>query len=714
MKIAMLAVALIVGLAEAGVNRTNFFYYKATYKDYLGRTRHRQYFINVFDENASYKWLGHGFLDGNPKHGMMKVMNDGKNVFHLITEYDDVRTLWVQPQNRSYASTKAFNRHLASHPNFASLNNIFGCSDGTIYAQSRSDWSVVRGSLNQESLELLSWKGKTGVNDLVGISGACNTLEKKIIVLDGNGKFIVWDDNLEERREINIEKPKGRRFLSLKGDGFVDETGRVILWAQTVESIDRKPVFGIERMEYSVASGTLQVRWFPLGLPVNANRDETTGALALWKDFIPFWTGANDVRILAVSNNRIHVFSGDGRWLESPWGNAPIDPADPWGSWKVNGPFYLARTIMTNNTRGNYSSNREFYVADDFEAGGDHGIHRFQWLDDGFSDYIEAGVEVRDDSRPGEPISRLSLTLENKSIARQLVDPKIRLWINRSEFYPDDLVCDKYYINSENASCNVGCSETNPNNCWIDLVLGDDLALDPAGKTIRGDISIGVHPKTWDTWGKQNDFSLKMIGDQWRPVDEVTLFTRAVDGGEWTKVWGKEPDPAEIPLPKGWTPGNPPVDESYSHVSNMDDVRYWKLISNGTIGVDLLEFRTGNGSLRMQGNGWIAMESIPFSAPNEVSKISFSSKSIRPIGNIWWQGQLQVFLESKSMGVYNQFVGTGNITNANFGDWVNYSMVIPSYIREKLVPNVHDLVVRLTVVSPENGGPILIDELLIE
>lgn len=710
-------------VAIAGMSKINFFYYKAKYKNAAGLTRHKQYSIYTYDDAASQEWMGDLFMGTPGSKGYSVSLADGKEYIGLLTKGDDLRGLWVKSNNYentpfgvvktrpTYSTLNSISRMNAAHPNLHDVQNVAGCPDGAIAVQSGSDWTLVSGQLSIPYASLGKWSGVTTAKE-VGVAMICNTsAPASVVTLNRRGDLKIWKNDLSEYESIPLDADEGTEFLSFKSDGIPDQSGVIDFWAQTATTTNGVRSFGIQYILYNTLTGSfIGSRNYTLHLPGTVDQSKSYGALSQWIDFVPFYVGSGEVRILAISKERVHVFSGQGEWIDSPVGS-PIPASGPFQKWRPSGMFFHASAIMTSNNKRNWSNKYDIYVADDFSAGEGHGIHRFQWSPDGFSDYVALDVRMKDVAGPGERMSKPVIQIENTSLTRQLNDAKIRLWLSRSELYPQQIVADKYWINSDGAQLEAGCSADNPNLCWVDIVLGDEFSLDPGEATTIDGIQLGIHGESWGDWNRSNDPSWVGIGAVFKTNPNVTVYTRVVAGAEWGKIWGNVPSPSAVNLPYGWVPGPPPVDNSASLILGFESDGGWYASQDGAISYDYSTLAQGAASLRVDYSGWVQLESKAFPIVGTANTLNFDLRQAAPIGNPWWKGQVQVYIEAPSRGVYNQWIGQVNLSDIPDDQWKNVSLPIPTWVVSSLGADVtKDCKLKICVNRPEGSGPVYLDD----
>lgn len=702
----------------AGLSKIDFMYYRAKYKNAYGLTRHKQFSIHTMDDNASRYWIGSLFMGTASGKGFATTLSDGKELFGLVTKGEDLRAMWVQQPNfytrPNYSTLNAVNRNDPSHPNLHDVKNVAVCADGSIAIQSGTDWTLVSGKLSLSSAYLESWTGSTSNSAFVGVAMHCSPLRSaRPITLTRTGLLEIWTHDLTESIDLQIDVPVGISFLSLKGDGLPDAEGLLDLWAQTVTIVDGKKVFGLSNIVVNVNTNELLgYRNFPLKIHDDAEVALAFGAMSNWVDFVPFYVGENDIRIIAIAKDRVHVFSRAGQWIDSPWGTPrPSLNLDNYSKWKPSGPIYQASAIMTPNTKANWKTKYELLVADDFGVGSGHGIHKLQWSPDGFSDYLALEVKLKDIAHSGEKMNKPVIQVTNNSASRQLYDAKIRLWLSREEIYPEQLVADKYWMSEEGSTVEVGCSEDNPNYCWVDIVLGEEFTLDPGQSTAFDGIQIGVHGARWNNqWNRGNDFTWSGVTQSPMSNSNVTVYSRLVAGGEWIKVWGNVPSIESVPLPFGWIKGPPVVDDSRNLVLGFEGGGSWNTNEGAALSFDYERKIQGRSSLRVSSAQWILLESKQVVFQGNESGFKFKVYSQDPVGNPWWKGEIQLFLDAPSKNLFNQWVGQVSISEIPENSWREVDLPFPGWIARSISGGGNDLRLRLTVNRPVGSGPVYFDE----
>ncbi len=78
--------------------------------------------------------------------------------------------------------------------------------------------------------------------------------------------------------------------------------------------------------------------------------------------------------------------------------------------------------------------------------------------------------------------------------------------------------------------------------------------------------------------------------------------------------------------------------------------------------------------------------------------------------NPWYAGAVQLYVESPSRGIWNQWVGQISLTELANGEWSTQRLPIPSYISQALAGAPYsDLVVRISVNTNPGSGNLLLD-----
>lgn len=502
-------------------------------------------------------------------------------------------------------------------------------------------------------------------------------------------------------------------FDILKSDGKLDANGVATIWVFAHEETLPDFTYGLYRIDLDPVSLSVASHFYPLQIPAGSSLPQGVNPIQPWQDFTPFCVDSNQVRIVAIADDYIHVFSDHGVWIESPWGTKQVADSSAWYYCRPHGALFNAHAIMTTNNRNNWASHSEILIADDFEVVG-HGLQRLTWTPDGYDDHLALNIKMRESARSDEPMSKPVLQIENLSAYRQLNDFKVRLWYSRQEGYPSAIQADAYWFEADSITLNTGCLSSNPNLCWTDILYPSSYALDPSNETAVNAAQLGIHYSDWKAWDRTNDFSWQGVTDTLAANQNITVYLKGSVSDQWTKVWGNVPDSTSVSLPYGWIAGPPVVDESESSILVMDDLNGWGCSGNGTCSLDASFPQAGSYSIAVSGGGWSLLESKAFSYSGGLSRIRVAVRQpLTPI-NPYWAGQVQVWIESKSSGLYSQWVGQVDMTALAKGSWVDLNFNVPTWISQALSGSVSDLVIKFSVNAPNGAGAYDLDNLRLD
>lgn len=704
----------------AGFQPVDFFFYRVAYKNLAGLTRHKDYHVPIWDEPSANYWLGGlGFLNDVPYHGAAASWNNGKEWLGITNIYDQVRGLWMDRNDGKYDCRNAFSRHNRNHPYLQFIRSIYADEEGAVYLQCGGGWRLVSGKLDMNTGSLASWKGDTTSKSFAGITGIMDGTLRKFVAVGMDGTVSLYSQDLTDLQTFAAFEDSIFHPEIVKSDGKLDISGVATIWIFGNGRVDpekdsSKYVPSLLRIDFNPVTLEHSRHLFPLQIPPAATVDDGVSPISSWDDFIPFWVGGEQLRIVALSEDHLHVFSERGIWIESPWGTKRLPNGNPY--YRVipqMGDLYRAKALMSTNHRKNWQSHQDILVAEDFRFPG-HGLRRLGYTPDGFDDHIQLDVRMRESAGSGEMMNKPVLQIENLSSYRQLMDFKVRLWLSREELYPDTILAERYWTEDDMATVETGCSAENPNVCWADILFSEDFVLDPGQVSRIDGIQLGIHPRDWKAWSRSNDPSWQNVRSGLATNENLTVYIKGALPGQWKKVWGKEPSPLSIPLPLGWQPGPPPVDASEEMILGFENMDGWGsehrsvLVQNGT------DKKQGLRCLQVNGGGWNQIESRPFPHQGKIGKVTLAIRQPNPGVNLWWSGQVQVFVESRRLGLYSQWVGQVDLTTLPKGEWTDISLDMPEWLQSRLDVGASDLVLKIAVNTPIGSQPYLLDDLRLE
>jgi hypothetical protein len=700
------ALAVLTSFAHAGFSQIDFFRYVYSYKTFFG-TRHKVFEVPIWDESQAKYWLGYQFLQERPGKAYAVSFSDGREWLGIINEEDEVRGLWMNRSNGKYDSRTTFLHADSTTPGFKNLSNFFIDEDKNAYFQSEYGLKLVSAHLN-DSAEFDTWSIDSSGRDYIGVTGICDNNIHKAIALGNNGFIYIFTPDLSVVDSVALPGCEGSTLIRLKSDSKLDSNGISTLWVQATKIVNNTTEYGFFKVNLNAASLSINSRFYPLRIPSGSQVPTGVNPISMWKDFIPFSVGANDLRIIAIANDYIHVFSEQGIWIESPWGTTQTPDGSTWYSASDHGSLYYAQTVISTNNRKNWQSHQDIIVADDFQASG-HGLKRLSWTPDGYSDYLSLDVEMKETAKSTEPVSKPKILIKNLSSSRQLSQFKLRLWYSRQEGYPETVQSDAYYFEAESTKLSSDCSTSNPNLCWTDIVFDTGYAIDPEQQTGVDGIQLGIHFSDWRAWNKSNDYSWVGISDTFSTASNITVYEQGTSTDEWKKIWGNEPNPDSFPLPYGWVAGPPAVDNSESSIISMDDLTGWGCSGNGSCLLNRASYTEGSASISVSGGGWTLLTSKPFEYSGGLSKVKFDVWQPIVMINPYWTGQVQLSIECPSVGLYSQWVGQAELTSLTKGSWITLGFDVPYWISQKLTSNVTDLELKISVNAQIGAGTYSLD-----
>lgn len=683
----------------AGFQPISFYKYVAPYKTWWGTTRHKVYEVPIWDESQARYWLGHHFIQETPGKGYSTSLSNGKEWLGIISFDDELRGMWINKSDGTYDAQAALAKANAAAPKLNGLRNIFVDELGNAYLQSIAGERIVSGVINNTSGLFGSWHSNSDPRNYVGITGIGDNGIHQPVTLTQTGWIHFWSKDLQQTDSVKMEGTPDITLDIIKSDGKLDENGIATFWVYSHRETLPSFTYGLYKVDVNPITRSIQTHFYPLQIPSNSDLPNGIDPLLPWNDFVPFYISNDDVRIVAIAGDHLHIFSSNGIWIESPWGTVHSASTDPWYESHPHGPLFNARTIMTTNNRKNWQGHQDIVIADDFEVLG-HGLQRLTWTPDGFQDFLALDVRMKETALASTQLSNPVIQIRNLSQYRQLNDFKLRLWHSRQEGYPSEVQADRYYFAAESTEIISGCHDLNPNLCWTDVIFNPNYVIDPGQESPSDGIQFGIHYSDWKPWMRSNDYSWQGVTSTLDANSNLTVYLRRTSLNDWIKVWGTEPSPTSIPLPYGWQPGPPPVNMSEDLIRSMDDLQGWGCTGNGTCDLDAWYPAFGASSISITNGGWTMLESRPFSHTGSFSNIRLSIR--QPIQHInpFWAGQVQVYLESRSKNLYNVWIGQASLTKITTGQWSDLEFEVPAWVTAKLIDTTPDLVVRISVNSP--------------
>ncbi len=122
----------------------------------------------------------------------------------------------------------------------------------------------------------------------------------------------------------------------------------------------------------------------------------------------------------------------------------------------------------------------------------------------------------------------------------------------------------------------------------------------------------------------------------------------------------------------------------------------------------------GQHSLGIQGGGFHFVDSVPLSTFTlENNTVSIAVQLPVEQSNPWWFGDVQIYANAPSAGVYSQYVGYQSLTGRPTGQFFTLDFTLPSSVMTALAGGFDDLVIRLALNRPFDApGTVLFDNLV--
>jgi hypothetical protein len=109
----------------------------------------------------------------------------------------------------------------------------------------------------------------------------------------------------------------------------------------------------------------------------------------------------------------------------------------------------------------------------------------------------------------------------------------------------------------------------------------------------------------------------------------------------------------------------------------------------------------GSASLRVQGSGYGVIQSSPLAnIASPTSTVKVDLKLPVPQPNPYWYGTAQLFVESRSLGLFNHYIGQVELTGLPKGSFRTLTFTLPQDVQQKLATPYHDLVFRFALNIP--------------
>ncbi len=146
-------------------------------------------------------------------------------------------------------------------------------------------------------------------------------------------------------------------------------------------------------------------------------------------------------------------------------------------------------------------------------------------------------------------------------------------------------------------------------------------------------------------------------------------------------------------------------------ILGFEDDTLWSSTSNtDTNSSDAVQ---GAQSLAVNGPGWQFIESVPFGPLESVDEevlVDIKLPTQQP--NQWWYGQVQLYIDAPSVGLYNVYIAAAELSGLPVDEYVTLSFMLPGYVQTALEGDYDDLIVRLALNVPYDAyGTYLFDDL---
>jgi hypothetical protein len=147
----------------------------------------------------------------------------------------------------------------------------------------------------------------------------------------------------------------------------------------------------------------------------------------------------------------------------------------------------------------------------------------------------------------------------------------------------------------------------------------------------------------------------------------------------------------------------------------FDDASMWSMLwSAGTLSNNFITKSQGSSSMQISGNGWQQFKSIDINT-NELPSVTNRLLVDLFIGgnqtNLWWLGQIQLYINCPSANIYNQYVGLAELTNLPLDNFSTLGFTLPQNIMDVLNGNHTDLSISLSINTNSLTGPYYFDNM---
>lgn len=592
--------------------------------------------------------------------------------------------------------------------NFYADRNLVGVRDFKIDA---GDFFFV---IPREEETEIQWRPAEGLSNIKQRYIVRGTVAGISILSDWiNGhksRWLVWVTTDGELSAIDIvNDPKGLSRLRFKvrardglesiySDGKADGSGKYTLFAWNSAPLTSAEVYRINFDPMSKAFEKIQFTPTIVGQPAGIPSGRVVSEARI-VELIQFWVGVNsgDWRIIArLSNDNFVSMNADGQVIEFPI----VTSLD--GGFRNVSPARVGdvRRIATCNNRKTWRVCTDLMLFEDFSKQG-NGIRRMSWIPDGYIYNLPVEVWMKDVSHE-ENISKPVLYLKNTSTWKSAHGLTLRLWHSKAEQASQTIASDLYYSYLPGVVVSQGASATNGNITYTDIKLPDDFHLGPGESTDIDGLQLGVHFEGYypGVWDKANDWSWVSVSGTYSLNDKVTVYALG-ETGVRGKINGDDP-------PSNYV--SQPVIYNQSNRGMYDDLRFWSY----PMRLQLSQVRTeGEWGLEIPVDGYNVLETQPIVMERTATSIAFDLLLGLKQPNPYWLGSIDVFIDIRSKGIFNQYVGGIQCQQGMVGQFAPIRFMLSEAISRNIGPS-DRLVLRFAINGNHGSDPMVIDGIHLE
>jgi len=148
------------------------------------------------------------------------------------------------------------------------------------------------------------------------------------------------------------------------------------------------------------------------------------------------------------------------------------------------------------------------------------------------------------------------------------------------------------------------------------------------------------------------------------------------------------------------------VPDSTSLMMNFEDASLWSMIwTSGVLQNEFSIRSAGKASLQIMGNYYQQIKSIDVSTASlqpVSNKIALDVYTGGIQNNPWWIGQVQLLVNCPSAGIYNQYIGHGELTGRPLDQFSTFEFIIPPNVMQVLNGDYDDF--SFSIALNTNGG----------